>query len=985
MSRIHSLPALWLVLATGALAQSACDAPIILKAQLQQNQLQLSWKPGWDQTAWRVVGATRADLADSLLLGTALAPAWTWQMLPGDPHRFFNVRAVDGAPLPAEVRIETFEWMPPLESWADQDLAPAAWEQDFFQYAEGAASLHLYGNTVKAQPLGGPVLGFGEIWRVSARVNGVADRQMIGFADSLNVMWYVLWGQRGGYEDTPGQSGQTEVSCYQGWFPEDQWVQVLLPVGQDWQGKYGYLPRVCRVLWANESDSHTGEVWFDDLRRVDPAAAGPAASPLWSSQGQVGDSLQVTLWNAAATPGVAQLWNLGDGRRVTGDNLAVRLLAERAHRVTLLAEDAEGRWDLGSLIVPGGPAPRTVTLAFGGDVMTARNYEAPGGIIETEGVDAIFDSLRAELQSVDLAQVNLECSYTTATTEHPTKSITFKSQPQNLVGVLNAGVDVVSQANNHVFDWLEAGLQETIEGLDALDLPHTGAGMDATRARRPAQLSARGLGVGVAAFCDRTGNYNNAQPFLEAGLSRPGFSMWSRGDMQTIIPALRDEVDLLVLQVHSGNEYSTEPSLASVPEGVMAEDRGVLPRTDGAALAADEGLSFNPDLRGLSARELLPDQSERALRREAVDLGARLVIAHHPHIVQGLEVYHDGLIAHSLGNLVMDLSYEETMPSLLLEVEDDGQALRSAWLQPVFIENYKPRLCRGETAALLLDHVARVSRPFDTWVLRQPGAERGWVALDTTALQLTEETVQETLPLEARAGWWVSAPWRIAGDGELAQLRLLSAATGAQVRLGRDACWWGNMEDEGAGIWDINSAQEGYVDDVSYRGARSLWQSDTGGNTVYTYHTVRAPIDIAAAWSACGWIRTQNAGSAVLQLRWYATRTSDMSSSTTLPSVNGTQDWTRVWQDLSPPAGTNFYQFRLGLATPALGATAWYDDVSLVEWDAWQAMVAQAALPVRIPNDLQWGQVRVPASAASLVMEWTRRHCVNPPAEISTR
>jgi hypothetical protein len=192
------------------------------------------------------------------------------------------------------------------------------------------------------------------------------------------------------------------------------------------------------------------------------------------------------------------------------------------------------------------------------------------------------------------------------------------------------------------------------------------------------------------------------------------------------------------------------------------------------------------------------------------------------------------------------------------------------------------------------------------------------------------------------------------------------------------------MEDEGAGIWDINSAQEGYVADVSHRGERSLWQSDSGGSTVYTYYTVRAPLDTDAAWSACGWVRTQAAGSAVIQVRWYATRTADVTSTTNLTSVTGTQDWTRVWQDLSPPAGTNFYQFRLGLSTPVGPATAWYDDVSLIEWDGWQGLVSQTPLPVRTPNDLQWAQVRVPTSAASLLLEWTRRSCLNPPSEIST-
>jgi len=611
-----------------------------------------------------------------------------------------------------------------------------------------------------------------------------------------------------------------------------------------------------------------------------------------------------------------------------------------------------------------------VRLVFGGDVMTARAYEAGGGIIETLGVDAIFDSVRTALAGPDLAIVNLECPYTTATTRHPTKSIAFKSRPENLGGVVRAGVDAVSLANNHAFDYMEGGLLETLHMLDSLGLPGTGAGMDLERARRPVLLSGDGLAVGVAGLSDRTGNYNNAQPYLDAGLSRPGFPLWSRGDMQAIIPRLVDEVDLVVLQVHSGNEYSTQPS------GSLARWE----EAPGAALQAEEGLPVDPDLVPLLARELLPDQTERALRREAVDLGARLVITHHPHIVQGFEAHNGGLIAHSLGNLVMDLSYQETMPSVLLEVEDDGEDLLGAWLTPVYIENDIPRVCRGETAALLLDHFGRISRPFDTWVLRQPGSGKAWIALDTLGLSFGESDFSETVPLESRDGWYSSPPIPLGGEGELAALRVAAATAGLQVRLGRNQAPWGNMEDEGAGMWDINSAQEGFVSDMARRGARSLRQADAGA-TVYTYYTERAPLDLASAWTLCGWIRTQGATSANLQARTYDTRTSNLLGSATSANVSGTQDWTRVWLDLAPGESTSFYQLRLATTAPAGGAQAWFDDVAMVEWDPWQPLAGLQELTLSVPNDLQWVQLRLPAATASLPLEWTRKVCLDPPLE----
>jgi len=57
-----------------------------------------------------------------------------------------------------------------------------------------------------------------------------------------------------------------------------------------------------------------------------------------------------------------------------------------------------------------------------------------------------------------------------------------------------------------------------------------------------------------------------------------------------------------------------------------------------------------------------PQMWDIEMRHFAIDNGADLVIVHHPHIIQGVEVYEGKLIAHSLGNFVFDLSYAETFP-----------------------------------------------------------------------------------------------------------------------------------------------------------------------------------------------------------------------------------------------------------------------------------------------------------------------------------
>ena len=75
---------------------------------------------------------------------------------------------------------------------------------------------------------------------------------------------------------------------------------------------------------------------------------------------------------------------------------------------------------------------------------------------------------------------------------------------------------------------------------------------------------------------------------------------------------------------------------------------------------------------------------DRAIRHFAIDEGADLVIVHHPHIIQGVEVYNNKLIAHSLGNFIFDLNYPETYPSMILNVDVNQNGLAKCQLYFLF-------------------------------------------------------------------------------------------------------------------------------------------------------------------------------------------------------------------------------------------------------------------------------------------------------------
>jgi len=90
--------------------------------------------------------------------------------------------------------------------------------------------------------------------------------------------------------------------------------------------------------------------------------------------------------------------------------------------------------------------------------------------------------------------------------------------------------------------------------------------------------------------------------------------------------------------------------------------------------------------------ETSPSTLQRKIAYELIDAGADLVIGHHPHVIQEVEVYGNGLIAYSLGNFIFDQNFsEETSRGLILEVVfSDGDILSYKTTEVNFNEKYQP-------------------------------------------------------------------------------------------------------------------------------------------------------------------------------------------------------------------------------------------------------------------------------------------------------
>jgi hypothetical protein len=355
------------------------------------------------------------------------------------------------------------------------------------------------------------------------------------------------------------------------------------------------------------------------------------------------------------------------------------------------------------------------------------------------------------------------------------------------------------------------------------------------------------------------------------------------------------------------------------------------------------------------------------LRRYAIDLGADLVINAHPHVLQGIEAYHGGFIAHSMGNFAFDQLFPETMLTISLAATLDTQhRARNLIATPIYIQGYIPRVASGELARAILDYVSELSRPMNTWVVRDPATEQAVVLPDRTA-PVTTETFVDTLVLVQLGQNYYSAPFKMRGDGYPSFVRVLGAVS-ADVRIGSDVLHYGNMENEGAAPWDFNDEAEYFDSTVSYRGQRSLHCAVSPNGlpetTRFVYHP---PLFSSQAYSLCAMVRGDSLAAASVGIRTYQSRTADVVETVTTSPLAGAFPWRQAWLNFTSRDNAHYYDIICSASGDDTdNAVFLVDDMNLVQWNVWTARQASISYPGR----LRFVQARSSTAMAYVVIEY---------------
>ncbi len=833
-----------------------------------------------------------------------------------------------------------------LLSWADEDLEPDSWMLDSqFTHDSSPYSLHLYGNCWKKQaiaPFTAPrntVIEFAACYEYGAKVQG------IGFSDGENHLFYSISGSL--ILDL-----EEWVPVYQGAFGSNAWHQYQLPLGSDWESFFGYQPNISFLIYVNDLDGVSPRsVWFDSIINISPILPiAPQVSISYQIPTSHDNRLVTVQFSAQIddpdSDDFDYLWSFGDGNSSieASPTHIYDLTDAHQYTVNLQVTDDSGLLGLASaqISIDPGPSSLPLTINFVGDVMLARRYDTQ--VIPMYGIESIFSPTFPILGgATDVTIANLEVVLANTGSPHPTKSVVYRGNPANVSGLVYAGIDNVCLANNHSLDYGLTALQQSMDILDANGIDYSGAGANSYEAYLPSFINQKGISIAMLRSSDRTGQYNNAQPYLHAGFDKEGFAYMTPFYNLLQLDAVEGIADLKVIEMHAGSEYSLSPGADyGKSNPYLGDDQ-------------DEDYYYRNDV---------PHQWDREIRQSAVDSGADLVIVHHPHIVQGLELYNGKVIAHSLGNFAFDLDYPECMNSMIFYVDAYPDGFQNHRVKPVFIDNYIPKPATGHLGLYLLDYIAMKSRELDTIVIVDKEELTASVPLDPDNLAQTLYPFEIKPPFDSYDdGYQTTAPIKLPRFGSVSSVDQAGPAQDTQLRFGSELIWYGNFEDEGSSLWNVPAYTAAALD-----GERCAhFFSESGETLTGTISPKLKLYDNEKDYTLHGWIRTRNAQSANITIRYFSSRNSyyPISSEDISTDLSGVNPWGWYYKELDPPSNAWYYDIRLSFTgNTGSMSQAWFDNVGLIEWTPWQS---EAALQeVMHPNNYYWFQVRTEECVKSL-------------------
>lgn len=289
------------------------------------------------------------------------------------------------------------------------------------------------------------------------------------------------------------------------------------------------------------------------------------------------------------------------------------------------------------------------TICFAGDINLDENWGT------TQHMDAqpngIYDCISKEMidtmQAADIMCLNNEFTYSTGGAPLEGKAFTFRAKPERVEILHQLGVDAVTLANNHVYDYGRDALLDTFSVLEEADIPYFGAGRTLQDAMKPLYLEVDGKTVALVAASRAEKNIFTPQ----ADDENPGILRCYDTELfLQVIKEAKENSDFCIAFVHWGTEYSFDLEQVQLSTG-----------------------------------------------KEYLDAGADAIIGAHSHCLQGMEYYDGKPIIYSLGNYWFNGRTLDTMLVQLHFSGDDTETQLTVQVIPAVQAEYKTTYASEES------------------------------------------------------------------------------------------------------------------------------------------------------------------------------------------------------------------------------------------------------------------------------------------------
>ncbi|MFH1282420.1 MAG: CapA family protein [bacterium] len=299
-----------------------------------------------------------------------------------------------------------------------------------------------------------------------------------------------------------------------------------------------------------------------------------------------------------------------------------------------------------------------VKLCAVGDILLDRSIK--DHIIKNGNVDYPFRKIKKEVIKYDLAFCNLECP--ASNNGIPlNKTFSFHAEPEYLEGLKNAGFNLISIANNHTIDWGREAFLETKMHLERLGLYTVGGGKNKKEGLQATLVEEKGLKF---AFIGSIDMLLEGLAYLE---DRPAPPWATKDEIVNEIERVKAKVDYIIVSFHWGIEFNHSPTMNQI-----------------------------------------------ALAHELIDAGADLILGHHPHVLQAVEIYNERYIVYSLGNFIFDQHELYQRQTMIFSCKFTKNKIGPASMVPILINNFIPEIARKKDANKIVNKLDKLCREFNT-------------------------------------------------------------------------------------------------------------------------------------------------------------------------------------------------------------------------------------------------------------------------------